>query len=346
MDEHQDESTVDWGPGREGSLFGLPPCPDPAAVVILAPLEATVSYGGGTAGGPGAALRASSQLDLYDEAGGDGWQRGVGLSPADPPYAEWNERAARLLSDVRRATAASQASPIVLADQVDALVREAVEHVQSQVAAVLDSGRIPAVLGGEHTVALAGVKAASRARPVSVLQIDAHADLRPDYEGLKLSHACVARRILEESGADIVQVAVRDRCRAEAAFAAASARVRTFSDADLNRSRRRGEPFGRVAARIVESLGPSVWITLDVDGLEPGLCPGTGTPVPGGLSWWEFDTLLCALADSGKRVVGLDICEIGPGEWDGNVAARALLRMLNIALGHGSVIDGRARPPH
>jgi agmatinase len=174
---------------------------------------------------------------------------------------------------------------------------------------------------------------------MGILQIDAHADLRHAYQGFAWSHASIMANVLAHLGgvARIVQVGVRDLSEEEhAAIDASHGRVVTFFDAQIARARQAGTPFAAQLARIVAALPADVYLSFDVDGLDPSLCPHTGTPVPGGLAFDEACALVRAVAESGRRIVGLDLCEVAPGphgdQWDGNVGARLLYKMIGWAL--------------
>jgi agmatinase len=137
--------------------------------------------------------------------------------------------------------------------------------------------------------------------------------------------------------ARIVQVGIRDLSETEAATIRGSGgRIRTWFDPDLQRSLHEGRAFADVAKRIADDLPDLVYLSFDIDGLDPSLCPHTGTPVPGGLSFAQATHLCRAVVESGRRIVGFDLCEVAPGprgdEWDGNVGARLLYKMIGWAL--------------
>ncbi len=314
----------------EGALFGFPlPLEEARLVVIPVPYEATVSSRGGTRGGPRALLDASGQVDLYDPIAGEPWRLGIAALPAEEALDGLSEAAAAAAERARDGDREAHA-------EVERIGHAVGEWVRAATAATLDSGRVPLVLGGEHAVSFGAIEAAAaRHRGLGVLQIDAHADLRGAYEGWRTSHASVMRRVLElPTVARLVQVGLRDLSAEEvAARDAAQGRAAWFTDAELARRTFEGEPFAALAKDIVETLPSEVWISFDVDGLEAALCPGTGTPVPGGLGWREASYLLAEVARSGRRVVGADLVEIGAGFWDGFVAAKLLYLLAGVAGG-------------
>ncbi len=331
----------------DGSIFGLPYEASECSVVLIpVPWEPTVSYGRGTAGGPKAVREASAQLDLYDpELALHGlaqpWAFGLHMLPEDARVHGWNETASRLAAPIVEAGGVAAGDPAVA--RVDDLGAELDRWVQETAAHWHGQGRIVGVVGGDHSSALGGIAAAAAAYPgLGVLHVDAHADLRVAYEGFARSHASVMHNVLEHVGgvAKLVQVGIRDLSAAEARRIEDDARVQTFFDHGLRRAR--GQGWEAQCATIVAALPQEVYVSFDIDGLDPALCPHTGTPVPGGLDFGEAMTLLRVLATSGRRVVGFDLVEVAPSmasagssaraQWDGNVGARILQRLCGAAL--------------
>ncbi len=243
--------------------------------VIPAPMETTVSYGGGTARGPQAILEASRQLEDFDGQGCPG-ELGIHTQPAVKPVAGRKGLEERWLEAIERA-----------------------------VAKVLRGGAVPAVLGGEHTVTL-GAARAFRAAGVELgfIHVDAHADLRDTYEGTKLSHACVMRRV-HELGFPVVQLGTRAYSLEERDYRAANSRtIRAYDAGAMAR--------GRLPKNwIPKSFPARVFITFDLDGLDPSILPATGTPVPGGLGWYEAMNLVEDVA-AARQIAGFDVVELAP----------------------------------
>jgi agmatinase len=213
------------------------------------------------------------------------------------------------------------------------------------------------VLGGDHSTPFGAIRAYGGHHPgLGILHIDAHADLRDAYEGFTWSHASimnnVVRRIGSKGGiATLVQVGIRDlgerehrmimepRPRGESA-------ITTYFDATAKARLHAGETWAAICDEIVGRLPKKVYISFDIDGLDPVLCPDTGTPVPGGLSFNELLELLRALGRNGRRIVGFDLNEVAPsprtprpewgGDWNANVGARALYKMIGAAALSGS----------
>ena len=327
------------GPGMGDGLFGLPLPPEACAVqVIPVPWEATASYGRGTAGGPAAVLGASQQVDLHDLDFGDFWRAGVGLLPVDPVIpAAAAEVEADALAVIAAGGPAGAPALAAARDRVDAASRRVSASVEASAEAVMERGGVPAVLGGDHSAPLGLLRAVARRHAgLGILQIDAHADLRVAYLGFAEAHASIMHNALALDGvARLVGVGWRDVGRSEVDRAASDPRIVPIWDRDLARAALAGRSFARVVEGIVAALPAAVHVSFDIDGLDPTLCPGTGTPVPGGLSFREVAFLLSRVA-SERRVVSFDLCEVAPGsdggEWDANVGARVLYKLAGAAI--------------
>lgn len=312
-------------------LYGMPLSPEECGVqVIPVPWEATTSYGRGTRGAPDAIRRASLQLDLHDLEYGDlCWQRGVGMLA---PMAGI-EALADAAEPLAQAVIASGGTLPALAAQVDEMADQIHADLHARAGALLAAGRIPAVLGGDHSTPYGLIRASSEAYPgLGILHIDAHLDLRVAYLGFRHSHASIFHNVLQLPGVGrVVGVGFRDVGRAEVARSRSEPRHMAFFDHELEAG---GGGWQRRCEAIVGLLPPNVHVSLDIDGLDPSLCPGTGTPVPGGLSWRQLQQLLQTLSEQ-RRVVSFDLCEVGPqadSEWDANVGARVLYKLAGCAL--------------
>jgi agmatinase len=263
------------------NFLGLPPdvaAFERAGVLILPiPFEATVSYGQGTANGPAAIIAASQQVELYD--------REFDAEPA---------------LDYGVHTLDALALPAEPA--------AAVEGIAAAVAEAAATGRLLVGLGGEHTISVGFGRGllAALGGPLTVVQIDAHADLRDEYEGSPYSHACVARRLLEQPGVEqLLQLGIRSVCTEEVALVRRHPdRIRIWYAEEIHAGGWQQEFMERLAGR-------RVYLTLDVDGLDPALVPATGTPEPDGLSWAETLDILRALCRTAE-VVGMDFVELAP----------------------------------
>lgn len=335
-------------PAQPGSgIFGLPFDEAEAAVVILpVPWEATTSYGGGAAEGPQAILEASMQVDLFDLDVEKPYELGIHMLEEDPRIAAWNEEAKALAADVIDAGGAGDDPKLVknLA-RVNALSREVDGYVETEVARLLAAGKIVGLVGGDHACPLGAFRALGKARraagkgPFAILHFDAHSDTRKAYEGFEGSHASIMHNALEsvpEIG-KLVQVGIRDVCEEEIAYCQGQgSRVRMVTDREVALRKLEGESFAAIARSIVAELPDEVWVSFDIDGLDPRFCPGTGTPVPGGLDLHETACILREIVRAKKRILGFDLDEVAPNpsgdEWDGNVGARLLYKLIGFTL--------------
>ncbi|HEY7410089.1 MAG TPA: agmatinase family protein [Vicinamibacteria bacterium] len=324
-----------------GGIYGLPFRPEDARVVLVpVPWEATVSYGAGTADGPAAILRASRQVDLLDRETGRPYEAGIAMLPIPADVRAWSDEARALAAPVI-ASGGPGDDPALreAARAVDALGERMNSWVHDQARHWLGQGKLVGVVGGDHSVPLGAIRAAAERHPgLGVLHFDAHADLREAYEGFRYSHASIMYNVLQLGGVGrLVQVGVRDfGLDEDALIRAEPERVRTFFDPDLRRRLFDGESWNALAARMVAELPHDVFVSFDIDGLDPALCPHTGTPVLGGLSFAEACAVLRTVAESGRRIVGFDLNEVAPdpggSEWDGNVGARVLYKEIGFAL--------------
>lgn len=327
-------------------IFGLTDSRDKARIVVIpVPYEATTSYRTGTADGPDAILEASAQVDLFDRRFGRIYEKGIHLLEA-PAWIR------KLSDDTRpiaeRIISEGGAGPEDAADaaRVDAAGLQVSKYVHAEATSILSDGKVPVVLGGEHAVSFGAIAACAAAHDhLGVLQIDAHMDLRDRFEGFRTSHASIMHRVLTEIPrvGRLVQVGIRDFGEGEWNLAREhgaekpDGRVRVFFDDDINDAARCGQAFVEACKASIDALPSHVYVSFDIDGLDPALCPHTGTPVPGGLSYQQASTLLAMLKASGRTVVGFDLVEVAPGpsksepEWDANVGARVLYRMCGIA---------------
>lgn len=323
----------------ETGIYGLPFTAEESRVVIVpVPFEATTSYGGGTSSGPSAVFEASKQVDLFDQETGRPYEAGIAMLDVPEQVLEWNREAKELAATVIEQGGVVDDATRDAAAKVNGYGERVNDWVYEQTRALLEAGKMAVILGGDHAVPFGSIRAYAERHPgMGILHLDAHADLRDAYEGFTWSHASIFNNVMRripEVG-KLVQVGVRDLGQAERAMIdSSSGRIVTFYDADVAAQKEEGVPYARIADEIVALLPDEIYLSWDIDGLDPTLCPGTGTPVPGGLSWNEAVGLLRAIRRSGKRIVGLDLCEVSPGEteWDANVGARLLYKMIGFAL--------------
>lgn len=307
-------------------------------VYLPVPWEATTSYGGGTSRGPAAILAASRQVDLFDPDVLRPYSAGLHMLKESPLVRRWNKAAK---ADARRVIAAGldgKGRPrlAAAARRVNALGDKLNAFVRGESERLLSAGKIVGLVGGDHATPFGAIAAAARRFPrLGILHFDAHLDARDAYEGFTWSHASIMRNVLERipGVARLVQVGIRDFCEEEFDFCSRQGeRVKIYFDRDFCSRRFRGEPFDAAAKAVAGDLPKEVWVSFDIDGLDPRFCPHTGTPVPGGLDFSQANHMLGELVRSGRRIVGFDLNEVSPAldgktDWDANVGARLLYKL-------------------
>lgn len=324
-------------------LFGLPFTLDECETVLVpVPWEVTVSYGGGTAEGPQAILNASYQVDLYDPLVKDAWKKGIGM---DDISEEVKNKSIALRSSAEKyidalANGADANEPALkkTRDQISSDCKWMNAWVKNRVLHFMNQGKNVGLVGGDHSTPLGMMQAvAEKFGGFAILQVDAHADLRNAYEGFEFSHASIMFNALKiKEVTKLVQVGIRDYCEEEVDLINSSeGRIKTFFDRDIKAAQYVGDSWDRICNRIVKELPEQVYLSFDIDGLDPKLCPNTGTPVAGGFETEQVLFLLEKIVKSGKKIVAFDINEVSPGkegdDWDANVAARLLYRIVNLA---------------
>ena len=319
--------------GEDSNLFGLPFTAEESEIIILpVPWEVTVSYATGTAKGPEAILEASKQVDLFDSDCPNAWKAGIHLLP---PNEELSETSAELRDRAERHIHTLQQNTEVENDALDSINKacsDMVAFVQQECGYWLDRRRIVGLLGGDHSTPLGFIQAlAERHESFGILQFDAHCDLRDAYEGFSYSHASVMYNALKlPQVTRLVQVGIRDYCEQEFELIRNSnGRVIAFFDEVLCNGRYEGRTWKEQCDEIVNTLPDKVYVSFDIDGLNPSLCPNTGTPVAGGLEFAQAVYLLRTVVKSGRTIIGFDLNEVAPGEdeWDANVGARLLFKL-------------------
>lgn len=334
------------GVGAAGKLFGLPFDEQTADLIIIpVPWEVTVSYSAGTAIAPEEIVYASAQVDLYDADIENAWHLGVAMLPFPEKWLELNETLREeaetyieWLEDGMPEEADQEITylreiPEVVSKEAEKLnqwVQETATYWQKQ-------GKMVALLGGDHSTPLGLMQAlAQQYDNFGILQIDAHADLRDAYEGFEYSHASIMFNALKiPQISKLVQVGIRDYCEAEVDIIKNSqGRVKTFFDQDIKDAIYEGKTWANICDAIIAQLPENVYISFDIDGLDPKLCPHTGTPVAGGFELSEINFLLKKLVKAGKKIIGFDLVEVACGdveneEWDANVGARVLFKLAN-----------------
>jgi agmatinase len=326
------------------NIFGLPSTEEDSKLIILpVPWEVTVSYNAGTARCFDNIFKAALQIDLYDSDYPNQWQQGIFMKPVDKKIL--------LRSDYLRKEAElyiSYISEEQILEQNQFMCKSLKEinegsiilntWVYEQTKALLDNNKLVGVLGGDHSTPLGYFKAiAEKYTDFGILQIDAHCDLRAGYEDFKYSHASIMYNALQEIPeiSRLVQVGIRDYCDEEWDYIKESKfRVISYFDKDIKERQYEGESWKSIVNDIVDHLPQHIFISFDIDGLDPKLCPNTGTPVAGGFEAEQIFYLFKQVLKSGKKVIGFDLNEVGVGEndWDANVGARVLYKLCNVLL--------------
>ena len=321
---------------EDANLFGLPFNAEESDIVILpVPWEVTVSYQSGTAKGPMAILEASAQVDLLDSDVPDAWKVGIHLLPQSEALSEKSielrDQAVKHIDSLHHSSEDNHDAEESLA-RINQACAEMVEYVQQETRYWLLKNKIVGLIGGDHSTPLGFIKSLTEFHDsFGILQIDAHCDLRDAYEGFTYSHASIMYNALKEKQVvKLVQVGIRDYCSEELDYIQNSnGRVVCYFDEQLSSAQYRGKTWDIQCDEIIAQLPQKVYVSFDIDGLNPALCPNTGTPVPGGLEYHQAVFLLRKLANSGKTIIGFDLNEVAPGadEWDANVGARLLFKL-------------------
>lgn len=328
-----------------GNIFGFPVTQEEADIVILPiPWDATASFGKGTSDGPDAVLEASTQLDFYHPKLENAFETKVFMQPVSEVWKQTNQRLCE--QAISYISFLEEGGKLEDEPKFQALVNEVAEtqdrlknELKERASALFAQGKIPAVLGGEHSTPLGLIEAIDAlGKPFGILQIDAHADLRDAYEGFGQSHASIMFNALKNCPnlERLVQVGIRDIASSEVELIEQShGRIRTYFDWNLKEEQFAGVTWKEQVKRIIADLPENVYISFDIDGLRPELCPNTGTPVVGGFDLHEVNFLFFELVQAGKKIVAFDLNEVSPAadvdfaaSWDANVGARALWNLV------------------
>ena len=328
----------------DNNIFGLTFNEQDAQLVLLpVPWEVTVSYNAGTARAPDHIFKASLQIDLFDIDCIDGWKRGIFMRKIDKKIL--------LKSDYLRKEAELFIDYISKENSVDdnRFMCKSLKEINEGSAwlnhwvfehtlALLQQHKLVGLIGGDHSTPFGFIKALANQHPeFGILQIDAHCDLRKAYEGFIYSHASIMYNVLKEVDAvkKIVQLGIRDYCDEELQCVNDHAqRITTYFDKDIKMQLYEGITWATIVNKIVEQLPQKVYVSFDIDGLDPKLCPNTGTPVHGGFEVEQIFYLIRKLLQSGRKIIGFDLNEVGvdANDWDANVGARVLYKLCNFLL--------------
>lgn len=330
----------------EFGIFGIPLTEDECKLVLLpVPWEVTTSYGVGASNGPRIIRKASEQIDLFDFETKNAYEVGYFMKEISEEISAASKKNKLLAQKVielktQQSTDTDQIHQLV--SEVNTASKKLTEWVYSQTKNILNAGKLFGLVGGDHSTPLGAIKAICEKHSslgqsdVGILHIDAHSDTRKAYQGFEESHASIMYNVmnLPLKPLKLVQVGIRDFCEEEFDFIQSRTDIKTFFDIAIKQRQLKGESWSSIATDIINQLPQKVYISFDIDGLDPRFCPSTGTPVLGGLSTDEVFFLFNLLAQSGRQIVGFDLNEVSSGpneetEWDGNVGARMLYKLCN-----------------
>jgi len=325
------------------NIYGLPfDCDDASLVIIPVPWEVTVSYKSGTANAPEAIFNASLQVDLYDPFVKDAWKLGIAMDKVNRKIKAQNlalrKKAEKYIGMYSDGKDPEKYTPMrKIRDEINEACKGLNNWVKTEALKYAGKKKTVALLGGDHSTPLGLMQAlAENHSSFAILQIDAHADLRVAYEGLDFSHASIMYNALKiPQVKQLVQVGIRDYCEDELNLINSDKRITTFFDRDLKQRQFEGKSWASQCEQIIVRLPDKVYLSIDIDGLDPKLCPNTGTPVPGGFEFEQVVYLIEKLVESKRKIIGFDINEVAPAknnEWDANVGARLLYRVANLTL--------------
>ncbi len=330
-------------PGNpNNNIFGLPFTEEEAKVIILpVPWEVTVSSGAGTSRSSEPLLKAALQVDLFDFNVPNGWKAGFFMREMNRKIlmkSDYLRKEAELYIDYM-----TKGNDVGQNKFISKSLREINEGseflntwVYEQTKELLYANKLVGLLGGDHSIPLGYIKAlAEKHGEFGILQIDAHCDLRKAYEAFTYSHASIMYNVLKEvqEVSRLVQIGIRDLCEEEwTRVQESDNRIIIYLDQQVKERMYEGEHWKEIADEIISQLPDKVYISFDIDGLDPKLCPNTGTPVPGGFDAPQVVYLFNKMVEQGKQIIGFDLVEIGSGEGciDANVGARLLWRLCNL----------------
>jgi len=332
----------------KNNIFGLPFSEEDARLVILpVPWEVTVSYGAGTARAAEHVFSASMQVDLFDSDSDDAWKKGFYMRQPDRKVlmkSDYLRKEAELYIDYTSKGEVLEKNSFMCKSlkEINEGSANLIKWVYEQTHSLLEKGKLVGLLGGDHSIPLGYLKAiAEKHGDFGILQIDAHCDLRKCYENFVYSHASIMYNALQEIPQlkRLVQIGVRDYCQEEWDYIRNSNyQVITYFDKDIKERTYEGQSWRQIADEIVSHLPDKVYVSFDIDGLDPKLCPNTGTPVHGGFEAEQVFYLIKKIIHSGRKFIGFDLAEIGVGEmdWDANVGARVLWKLCNLLVASNS----------
>lgn len=326
---------------KNGNIFSLPFNEDESRIVLIpAPWDVTVSYRSGTSNGPDQIIEASSQIDYHNHFHPKFYEQGIHILEVSQ---EWKKQGQELRKISESYIQALENNEDVKSfsksiNRINEACEEFNHFIKHKALFHLEQGKKIGLIGGDHSCSLGMLQAFDHEyESFGILQIDAHADLRESYEGFDYSHASIMYNALKlDSVKNIVQVGIRDICEEELdRIEDAKGRIKTFYDSGLKQAEYQGETWKSICLKIIDNLPEFVYVSFDIDGLNPSNCPNTGTPVPSGLEFEQACYLIEQVKRSGRKIIGFDLVEVSNGvdpnnDWDANVGMRLLYRLCSV----------------
>jgi len=324
-------------------IFALPQDANNSELFLLpVPWDVTTSFHRGTALGPQAILESSKQLDLCVPWLEDFYEKGIFFDEISPDIIKQNKLYGKFASRIQKRLESGlklNEELFILQKEVNLACEKLMVTIQEKSEQWLKQDKKVGLVGGDHSCPLGLIRAlAKKWDHLSILHIDAHMDLRLEYQGFQHSHASIMNNVISgDNNCQLVQIGIRDYCPAERQIAQISEKITTYYGANLSFDLQAGKSWQKICEEIIGSLGDNVYISFDIDGLDPSFCPNTGTPVPGGLSYHQMEGLFRKLFENKKNIVGFDLCEVAPKEnqmmgLDGNIGARLLYLLCGLCL--------------
>jgi len=322
-------------------IFGLPFTQETASLVLLpVPWEVTVSNIPGTSRAPEHILNASLQIDIFDKEVQPLWKNGFFMEKTDKKLLTKNDylrKEAELYISFIAQGEALEGNKFMIKTlkEVNEGCAFMNDWVYNKTKDLIKAKKSVGLIGGDHSTALGFIKAlAENNSDFGILQIDAHCDLRVAYQGFLYSHASIMHNVMESipSVTKLVQLGVRDYCENEWSYATQNLdRIQIFADQEIKEQLFEGKTWKSISDEIIAHLPQNIYISFDVDGLIPSLCPHTGTPVAGGLDTDQLFYLFKKIQESGRKLIGFDLSETGTSNngFDENIASRILLKLCN-----------------
>ncbi len=320
---------------ENGNFIGLPFDFDTADIILFpVPWDVTVSYRDGTHLAPENILNASYQLDLINALSPDTWKKGIYFNPVNHNIKAKNRKYRKKAEQHIRLLEQQKKGDFLVLKKINKACKKLNKHVYLNTKRILEKNKKIILIGGDHSTPFGYYKSLSeKFDSFGILQIDAHCDLRKSYEGFKYSHASIFHNALKKikNISHLIQVGIRDYCEEEWNYSKSHHKIKTFTDFDFRKKTLAGSTFQKNIEEVINSLPNNIYISFDVDGLSPDLCPETGTPVPGGFNFNEIIFIFNKIKESNKNVIGCDLCEVsGKNNWDANVGARIIYLMAEL----------------